>query len=44
MRRLILPLLLLSLDACATVDGAGRDISKAGDLVSDSARSVQQRM
>ncbi|SFC35517.1 entericidin A/B family lipoprotein [Tropicimonas isoalkanivorans] len=44
MRRLILPLVLLTLSACATVQGAGRDISTAGDFVSDSARNVQQRM
>ncbi|MFD0978939.1 entericidin A/B family lipoprotein [Tropicimonas aquimaris] len=44
MKRLILPLLLLTLGACATVDGAGQDLSKAGDFVSDSARSVQQKM
>ncbi len=44
MTRLILPLLLLTLSACATVDGAGQDLSKAGDIVSDSARKVQQSM
>ncbi len=44
MRRLILPLVLLTLSACATVQGAGQDISTAGDFVSDSARTVQQRM
>lgn len=41
MYRLILPLLLLTLSACATVKGAGRDISAAGDFVADSAHTVQ---
>jgi len=43
MTRLIrlLPALLL-LTACATVEGAGRDLSKAGDFVSDSAREVRR--
>ncbi len=44
MRRLLLPLLLLTLSACATVHGAGQDISKAGDYVSGTARNVQQKM
>ena len=44
MKRLILPLLLVTLAACATVDGAGQDLSKAGDFVSDSARTVQRKM
>ncbi|WP_078059034.1 entericidin A/B family lipoprotein [Tropicimonas marinistellae] len=44
MKRLILPLLLLTLAGCATVQGAGQDISNAGDFVSDSARTVQNRM
>ena len=41
MIRLILPLMLLTLSACATVQGAGRDISTAGDFVADSANTVQ---
>ncbi|RDC70941.1 entericidin, EcnA/B family [Rhodovulum sp. 12E13] len=34
--------LLLALPACATVEGAGRDLSKAGELVSEGAREVRR--
>ena len=34
----ILAFATLSLSACNTVDGAGRDIEKAGEAVQDSAR------
>ncbi|MEM1428727.1 MAG: entericidin A/B family lipoprotein [Pseudomonadota bacterium] len=33
---------LLGLAACATVEGAGQDISDAGDFVSDTAREVRR--
>jgi predicted small secreted protein len=39
--RLALLAALLALPACATVEGAGRDISKAGELVSEGAREVR---
>ena len=29
------------LSACETVDGAGQDVSKAGQLISETARDVQ---
>lgn len=32
---------LLGLAACETVGGAGRDLSNAGDFVSDSAQEVE---
>lgn len=32
---------LFLLGACETIDGAGRDISRAGSAVSDTARDVQ---
>ena len=41
MRRLLLILPLLALTACATVEGAGQDLSDAGDFVSDTAREVR---
>ncbi|SFR39726.1 entericidin A/B family lipoprotein [Litoreibacter janthinus] len=31
-----------ALAACETIDGAGRDISTAGQVVSDTARDVQE--
>ena len=34
-------LTLFALGACETVDGAGRDISSAGEVVSETARDVQ---
>ena len=40
MTRVLLCLAILSLSACATVQGAGRDISAAGDFVADSAQTV----
>jgi len=33
---------LLALPACATVEGAGRDLSRAGELVSEGAREVRR--
>lgn len=34
-------LLILGLAACETVEGAGKDVSNAGDAISDTARDVQ---
>lgn len=42
MKRTLLLLSILGLSACATVEGAGRDISAAGDLVADGARQIQR--
>ena len=35
---------VLSLSACNTVNGAGKDISNAGTATSNTASSVQQKM
>ena len=35
---------ILSLSACNTVNGAGKDISNAGTATSNTATSVQQKM
>jgi predicted small secreted protein len=35
---------VLSLSACNTVNGAGKDISNAGTATSNTATSVQQKM
>lgn len=40
-RAMILTVALLALSACETAKGAGRDIGKAGDAISNSAQSVQ---
>ncbi len=42
MRRLVPFVMILALAACATMEGAGRDISKAGEMVSDTAREVRR--
>lgn len=34
----------LSLSACNTVNGAGKDVSNAGQATSNAASSVQQKM
>lgn len=34
----------LSLAACNTMQGAGKDISSAGDAVTDTAHDTQQQM
>lgn len=42
MPKLIYPLLaLLALAACNTVQGAGQDISSAGDVITDEAQETQ---
>lgn len=35
---------LLALAACNTVEGAGRDLSTAGDAVADTARTVKRSL
>ena len=40
---LALTAMLLAVSACATVEGAGRDIEAAGEAVSESARDVRRR-
>lgn len=46
--RLILPLLclsaLLATSACETMEGFGRDMSTAGDAVTDEAQDAQSEM
>ncbi|MEL6207030.1 MAG: entericidin A/B family lipoprotein [Pseudomonadota bacterium] len=42
MRRILIFLALVGLAGCATIEGAGRDISKAGQFVSDGAREVRR--
>ncbi|MFV0359268.1 entericidin A/B family lipoprotein [Tropicimonas sp.] len=44
MARVILPLALLLLAACNTMEGAGRDISQTGEMLTSSAQQVQQKM
>ncbi len=45
MIRLTLPLIaLLTLAACETVKGAGRDIGRAGDAISTTANKVQSEL
>jgi entericidin B len=41
---LLLAGLLGSLTACNTIDGMGRDIERAGEATSDTARDVQKKM
>lgn len=35
--------MLLSVSACNTVAGAGKDVERAGDAIHDKAREVQQK-
>jgi entericidin B len=44
LRLMISILTLLTLTACATVEGAGQDLSAAGHAVSDSARKVKSSL
>lgn len=44
MSRLFALFLMLSLAACATVEGAGKDLSQAGQAVSTSAREVKSQL
>lgn len=43
-RLALLAITLTSLAACATVEGAGKDISKAGVVISNTAKSTQKNM
>ena len=44
-RMLILPLIaLMTLTACETIEGAGRDIEGAGDAITDQAQETQAEM
>lgn len=43
-RFLTLSLILMSLAACETAKGAGRDIQKAGDAITDTASDVQEAL
>ena len=38
MTRFLIAATLLTLSACATIEGAGQDISAAGDAISNAAR------
>lgn len=45
MPKILYPLLaLLALAACNTVEGAGQDLSTAGDAVADQAQETKQDM
>ncbi|MBR3371814.1 MAG: entericidin A/B family lipoprotein [Rhodobacteraceae bacterium] len=44
MKPLILLICLSTLAACATVDGAGRDMQSAGQAISQEARQAQSGM
>lgn len=41
-RAALFALALLALASCETNKGAGRDVSKAGEVIEDAARSVQR--
>ncbi|NIZ14410.1 entericidin A/B family lipoprotein [Phaeobacter sp. HF9A] len=43
-RPLLIGLMLLSLAACETTKGAGRDLQKAGDAISHTAQNVQNAL
>ncbi|WP_212525104.1 entericidin A/B family lipoprotein [Actibacterium sp. MT2.3-13A] len=44
LRLMISMLTLLALTACATVEGAGQDLSAAGNAVANSARKVKSSL
>jgi entericidin B len=44
MTKAIALLALLGLVACETVEGAGRDLQTAGEVISDEAQEVQSGM
>jgi len=41
MTRTLALLALIALGACETIEGAGRDISTAGDVIAEESRDVQ---
>ncbi|AVW91874.1 entericidin A/B family lipoprotein [Celeribacter baekdonensis] len=43
-RTLMIGLSLLALVACETIEGAGQDLSKAGNAISQESREVQSGM
>ncbi|MBO9444428.1 entericidin A/B family lipoprotein [Ruegeria sp. R14_0] len=43
-RAILVGLALISLAACETAKGAGKDIEKAGDAIQDAATDVQQNI
>lgn len=43
-RTFLIGLALLALTACETAKGAGRDIQKAGDAITDTADDVQKKL
>lgn len=44
MTKTLLLALLLATTACNTIEGAGQDIKKAGQAVSESAEEVRKKM
>jgi entericidin B len=43
-RFVLFSLVMLSLAACETAKGAGRDIESAGDAITDAATDVQKKL
>ncbi|MCL6283435.1 entericidin A/B family lipoprotein [Ruegeria sp. 2012CJ41-6] len=43
-RVLVIGLMTLTLAACETAKGAGRDIEKAGDAITNTATDVQENL
>ena len=43
-RLLIVALMALTVAACSTVEGVGRDIQKGGAVISDTARDVRDAL
>ncbi|MBJ6371015.1 entericidin A/B family lipoprotein [Sedimentitalea arenosa] len=43
-RPILIGLALVALTACETAKGAGRDIQKAGDTITDTAEDVQKKL
>lgn len=43
-RALLIPVLLLTLAACETIKGAGRDIETAGEAIQSQARETEATM
>ncbi|MGD9863327.1 MAG: entericidin A/B family lipoprotein [Pseudodonghicola sp.] len=43
-RAILIGLTLLTLTACETAKGAGRDLNKAGTAIENAAQDVQQKL
>ncbi|WP_226549162.1 entericidin A/B family lipoprotein [Celeribacter naphthalenivorans] len=43
-RTILIGLTLFALAACETIDGAGRDLSTAGQAISSASRDVQSNL